>query len=111
MRSSWVLIGLAMFLLGASLFSPQQKAVLSVSALKTDFTLFQAQFRDHHPGLYTYASKAEVDSAFAAIDDSLEQVRTSLELYRLLSPLKSLIKDGHTYFYPSDSLRERLAQA
>ncbi|MEL6594235.1 MAG: S41 family peptidase, partial [Bacteroidota bacterium] len=110
MRGVWGLIALAICLSGATVFSPMREARLSIAAQQSDFALFKAQLRVLHPGLYTYASKAEVDSAFAAIDDSLLQPQTSLELYRLLAPLKSLIKDGHTYFYPADSLRERLAR-
>ncbi|MEL7530793.1 MAG: S41 family peptidase [Bacteroidota bacterium] len=81
---------------------------LSVEELQEDFAFFRARLKRYHPGLYTYASGSEIDSAFAAIEAQLTQPMDDLAFYQLLSPLKSLIKDGHTYFYPNIYTRKQL---
>lgn len=84
---------------------------LEPAALQEDFEMFRQRLVQHHPGLYVYASKAQIDSAFAAIETKLDQPMSELAFYRLLTPLKSLIKDGHTYYYPSDQTQSAAAEA
>ncbi|MFK7925911.1 MAG: S41 family peptidase [Bacteroidia bacterium] len=90
--------------------SPRHRSAerLDPSALQEDFTIFRQSLKQYHPGLYTYASKSQIDSAFAAIEAKLDQPMSELGFYQLLSPLKSLIKDGHTYFYPSSERKQEV---
>ncbi|MEM6345492.1 MAG: S41 family peptidase [Bacteroidota bacterium] len=83
---------------------------LSVAELQEDFSFFKERLIRYHPGLYTYATQTQIDSAFTAIESQLEQPMDDLAFYQLLSPLKSLIKDGHTYFYPNQQTRDAISE-
>ncbi len=83
---------------------------LSPAELQEDFAFFKTRLVNYHPGLYAYATKNQVDSAFAAIEAQLNQPMDDLAFYQLLSPLKSLIRDGHTYYYPNEATRDAISQ-
>ncbi len=83
------------FVLIVSTFSNAQ-VKFSKSELINDLDILKSNLEQNHAGLYTYSTKKQIDSWF---DKAKEQVKDSMnrfEFYRILSPLNSIIKNGHT---------------
>ncbi|MCY7353406.1 MAG: hypothetical protein LH606_22560 [Cytophagaceae bacterium] len=68
----------------------------SVEQLQKDFGLLRRALEEGHPGLYWYASKADMDSAFALTARQLNRTMTEEEFRKHLSPLIARIHCGHT---------------
>lgn len=73
-----------------------QSKKLSPKELRFDLKLFKNQLFTVHPGLDAYTPKIELEAAFAKIENELTMPMTPIEFYRLLTPLHSLIGNGHT---------------
>jgi hypothetical protein len=71
--------------------------------LKEDFILFRQAMQEAHPGLYRYNTKEHVDSLFAKTESLLDNEMTQQEFYRVLLPLASQVKCGHTKFHPDNN--------
>lgn len=75
---------------------------LSKEAMAADLAIMKFQLENVHAGLYAYSEKAQLDTAFSAIQNSLKDSMTDLDFYRLLAPLQKVIKNGHTMVIPSE---------
>jgi len=98
------------FILASTLFSCVSKekfnakirAKHSLSELKEDLSILKLALEEGHPGLYWYISKEKLDFKFDSISNLLSDSTTSLQFYRLVAPLVSEVKCGHTRLvYPS----------
>jgi C-terminal processing protease CtpA/Prc len=77
--------------------------LLSSQQLREDFELFRTALQEAHPGLYRYNSREHLDSVFAKTDLLLNRDMTQQEFYRILVPVITGIKCGHTKFHPDNN--------
>jgi hypothetical protein len=71
--------------------------------LKEDFAIFRQALQEAHPGLYRYNTKDHTDSLFAKIEILLDHEMTQQDFYRVLLPLASQVKCGHTKLHPDNN--------
>jgi hypothetical protein len=57
-----------------------------------------------HPALTRYRSRHEIDSALAALDDSVRTPRTALEFWKLAAQTVGAIRDDHTSVMPNTAM-------
>lgn len=80
----------------------QAQRKFSKHQLETDLAILKSNLEENHGGLYTYSSKEEVDDWFNLAKANLPDSLSSVEFYKLIAPLNSVIKNGHTSIpYPS----------
>jgi hypothetical protein len=86
------------------LAAPQANAFDSRS-LKNDIALLRQAYTALHPGLYRYATPAEVASRFDELEKNFGNAQTLAEAYLTLSRFLASIRCGHTYanFYNQSS--------
>lgn len=91
--------------------SPEnQDRELSPSALRDDFELLRFSLEDAHAGLYRYATKAEMDNHFDALEKKLSRPLRVSEFYAEVLKLVAAIRDGHTGVRAPDDLNAWLRQ-
>lgn len=96
----WLIFSLVLMLAEKTTLSQE---LLTVSQLKTDFVLFRQALQEAHPGLYRYTTKTEFDSIFSRTLKMIDRNMTRQEYYKLLLPVVSQIKCGHTKFHPDEN--------
>lgn len=64
--------------------------------LEKDLAILKSNIEKNHGGLYTYSSKKIIDDWFIQTQKNLKDSMGIIEFYRLLTPLNSVIKNGHT---------------
>lgn len=82
----------------------------SVSALQKDFQTWRKRLESHHPMLYYYRSKEDVDQMLDETAAAIDQPMTELDFFRLLTPLLPLLQDGHNSMIPSEATVESFRQ-
>lgn len=98
---SYLLIG---FLFGCSSLVAQDQT-FTAEQIKEDIVYLEAQLRMYHPNLYSYSTQADFITFYARLKRKLPEVMSESEAYRIISHSSTLIKDGHTYFYPNPQHR------
>ncbi len=73
------------------------------SALQADFQLFKDNLLNAHPALDAYYPIDSLHQALDQVETQLDQPLSSIEFYRLLTPLNKYIANGHSNFKPSDA--------
>lgn len=106
MKKLYVIIGVLVFLAGCYFF-PYRKDILvqtySAQKLKEDLSIFRAVLENSHPGLYTYASKEELDNSFDSIYSALNKPANIRTFNDKLAHIVSKIGCTHTNLYlPKD---------
>lgn len=78
-----------------------QKLIIKhpINQLKTDLAIVKTSLEQAHPGLYWYISKQKLDFKFDSIRNSINDSMTSLAFYKLVAPIVSEVKCGHTRLY------------
>lgn len=76
-----------------------QESYFTRSELEEDLIFLNTKLREKHPNLHTYTS----DRAYTAFVDELTFPDSvdAKKVYAYFASLSSIIKDGHTFFYPS----------
>ena len=107
-RCFYFFVGWGMMLFGLSCssskdaFTPMHK--YSADQLRTDYTVLRDILENFHPSLYWYTPKDSMDYYFdtyySAINDSMTQQQFG---FRILAPLTTKIRCGHTSFNYSKS--------
>ena len=82
--------------------SPVQ--VYSIQELKEDFQVWRNTLERTHANLYLYVSKSEMDKTFDSFYVHIDTPMTALNFYSYITPLVSIIKDGHNYIHPNKEL-------
>ncbi|MCB9227650.1 MAG: hypothetical protein H6578_10850 [Chitinophagales bacterium] len=59
------------------------------------------QLEQNHPNLYTYSSKTTVDNWFENKYENLPNTINQAEAFKIITSFSSVLKDGHSYIYPS----------
>lgn len=78
-----------------------QKFSFSKSEIVSDLSLLKTKLEQNHATLYTYSTKDQINDWFNYQIKNLPDSMSHLETYKLISSISSLIKDGHSYIYPS----------
>ena len=81
------------FLITASSYGQEK---YSKTALMTDMDILKTNLEQIHAGLYTYSSKQEIDDWFKNSKESLKDSMTTFDFFKVMAPLNSIIKNGHT---------------
>lgn len=81
--------------------SSAQSTRLSRAEMQADLDFLKQTLEALHPNLYTYASETEVSTWFSAYKAALEEQIEPQEAYRLVTSFSDVLKDGHSYIYPS----------
>ena len=63
---------------------------------RADIRQLKSNLELHHPGLYRYASREEIDHAFSVVETRVIAPLTVLEFFRALSPAVAAVQCGHT---------------
>lgn len=82
----------------------------SIEELKSDFEILKVNLEKIHTGLYTYTDKNKMNQSFDSICATINRPLSSMEFYRQVSVLNSIIKNGHTAILPSISYDKALQQ-
>ena len=75
-----------------------------VEDLQKDFSKFRKHLEVDCPITYLYVPRKKVSTFLDSIENLIDAPMTQLEFYRIISPISSLIKDGHNLIMPSDDL-------
>ncbi|HMU46876.1 MAG TPA: S41 family peptidase [Chitinophagaceae bacterium] len=109
MRSVLILLSVPLLLgsccVNKSLYLPAKK--YSPEQLQEDYTLYREILETHHPGLYWYTSKENMDHYF---DKGMSQLKDSLtepQFRKVLSYVTAKINCGHTSVRPSKAWGKR----
>lgn len=102
MRRIYVAIFALLFVAGCYFF-PYSADIVSekygVSKLQQDFNVFRAVLQKGHPGIYTYASKQEMDNCFDSIYRTLDAPIDMRAFHHKLSFIIDKIGCSHTNLY------------
>jgi hypothetical protein len=82
-------------------YDPNKK--YSVNEMLFDLTVLKDALVKIHPGLYWYQNEQEFDASFSALKDSLNEPKTEMQFYNLITPFIGKIKCGHTSLELSDA--------
>lgn len=77
----------------------------TVAELQDDFTKLRTKLERTHGNLYLYTGKTKLDHFLDSLYACITKPMTSLEFYSLITPLSSVIKNGHSYVLPPDDDR------
>jgi hypothetical protein len=80
-----------------------QVSIDSIS-YRNDLIIYRQALEQSHPSLYRFTPKERYDSLFDSIESNLSNESTELDFFRSVSRISSLIREGHTYIQPPESL-------
>ncbi len=81
-----------------------QPRIISVEDARADIALLRRGFEMIHPGLYRYASKKEIDAAFAKLEVAASRPINELALHGEIALMLAKIHCDHTKAEMSDAL-------
>jgi Peptidase family S41 len=81
-----------------------QPRIISAEDARTDVALLRRGFETIHPGLYRYASKKEIDAAFAKLEEAASGPISELTLHGEIALMLAKIHCDHTKAEMSDAL-------
>ena len=84
-----------------SQFNPEQ--VYTQQELQQDFMVLRNKFETKLANLYLYTPKSRLDKIFDSLYLHISPM-TEIEFYNYITPLLSIIKDGHSIILPSPQL-------
>ncbi len=82
-------------------FVHAQSVTFTTEQLKSDINYLQHQLELKHAGLYTYTDMKTLFHVFDSLENNIPGPMTDLEFYAYVSPVLSVIKDGHTMIFPN----------
>jgi hypothetical protein len=75
----------------------------SIKEVKYDIATLRAKLERHNPNIYLYNTKKDLDKYFDSLSNAVKAPMTDMEVYRLLGPMTSRIKDAHTSVFPNEN--------
>lgn len=69
--------------------------------VESDLEFLKAQLTEYHPGLTTYSTLEEINEWFHVQISTLPDSVDAIQAYAVVSSFSSVLKDGHSYVYPS----------
>ena len=87
-------------------FNLQTIAQVSIdsNSYESDLAIYRKALEETHPSMYRFSGKEKFDSLFSQIASDLDNETTELDFFRSISKLSSLIREGHSYTQPPESL-------
>ncbi|GAA4945403.1 S41 family peptidase [Algibacter agarivorans] len=76
-------------------YNDQINALHSVEDLHNDIDKLYKQLQRHHPKLYQYVSKTDLEFKFDSLKKSIDRPIASREFYKKLAPVVTNVKQGH----------------
>jgi hypothetical protein len=73
-----------------------KKTIFTAEEIKQDMVFLKHRFEKIHPGMYYYISKEDYNKIYDSLYNTVNQPLSYLEAYRVLLPLVTNVKDGHT---------------
>ncbi len=73
---------------------------ISSDEARRDLRTLKRAFTELHPGLYRYATVAEIDTAFADAEAEVRQGATRGQMFLIASRLAAVVRCGHTWAGP-----------
>ena len=104
-------IAILAVLLSALSAEGQSAPLLRSSDLQADAAILRKAYEEMHPGLYRYNSKAQMDAAFAELNQQLGHDETQQQAFLAFSEFAAKVRCGHTQANPfnqSQALRQSL---
>ena len=74
---------------------------LSKTAIQEDLNYLKTALEKHHANLYVYSNPKEIENWFKSQQIRLPDSLTSLDVFKLVTSFSNILKDGHSYIYPS----------
>lgn len=84
-----------------------QDKQFSKDQIIADLNYLKLELETHHPNLYIYSSKTEMDDWFESRMANLSNTINGREAYRIITSISDKLKDGHSYIYVSDQYLDR----
>lgn len=78
-----------------------QDRLYTKSEITSDLKYLKSELEQNHPNLYTYSSKTTVDNWFENKYENLPNTIKQEEAFEIITSFSSILKDGHSYIYPS----------
>jgi len=78
------------------------KKQLTKKQLKEDLNLAFERIEQIHPNMYAYVTEKEFSDLKFNLYEHINQSMSRLEFYKLLAPVVSSLKNGHTFIVPLD---------
>ncbi|WNH10908.1 S41 family peptidase [Thalassobellus suaedae] len=76
-------------------YNEQTSSLHAVEDLRSDVDKVYNQLKRHHPKLYQYTSKEDLDFKFDSLKTSIKSPINSREFYKKLSPVVRFVRQGH----------------
>lgn len=92
---------LTILFVGIMQLSFAQPSTFTKAEIVEDLAFLKQELIENHPSLYTYSTEKEVDAFFEKLALSLPQKMTETEVHKIISSVSQIIKDGHSYVYPT----------
>lgn len=92
-----------------NLFGQPFDRKFSTSELQADFKILRNRYESNLANLYLYSSKQRLDKLFDSLYLNIKPM-TELEFYSYITPLSSVIKDGHSNIFISDQATKHYNQ-
>jgi len=92
------LIGMLLFVQG----NLAAQSLLSPNQLREDLLHIKKSLLNYHPDLFAYQSRSKFENSFGEVAQQLDQAITENEFFRLVKPLVTQVKCGHTDLYHSE---------
>ncbi|MFS4449605.1 S41 family peptidase [Maribacter sp. 2307UL18-2] len=77
--------------------------IIEKKLLLEDLEILKSNLEKAQPGLYNYKTKTDVDVFFEQVKNGITHDMNSIDFFRLIAPLSSLIKNGHSILVPSSA--------
>jgi hypothetical protein len=77
--------------------APAATPELSAAEAQRDLRILQRALTELHPGLYRYATPAQIEAGFSAAQAAVAQGASRAELYLLASRIAAAVRCGHTW--------------
>ena len=84
-----------------------QNISYSNKEVAADLEYLKTALEQNHPNLYTYSSKEQIDQWFATQIATLPNTISEKEAFKIVTSISPVLKDGHSYIYPSAQHLER----
>jgi Peptidase family S41 len=94
-----MLAGILLFSSCQRHFDPQK--TYNVAQIKADYALMRAALEEAHPGLHRYTTPDSMRLIMDQTEKRLDHPMTEREFRRVVNPVFSFVRCGHTDIYPS----------
>ena len=78
-----------------------QNSLYTKSQVISDLKYLKTKLEQNHPNLYTYSSKIIIENWFEDKYKKLPDTINQTEAFEIVTSISSVLKDGHSYIYPS----------